>query len=137
MRPATFLFALAAAALLAGCELFDIDSSEKIAALREADGKAVGSACRHAGRAIEDCYLLNPKAQRPAVFAGWREMDEYMRDNKLETVMPVLAQPAGPAAEALAPAPAGAPLSAGGAAPAEAEARSEKAAPAKAKAAAS
>ncbi len=95
MRPALSALTLCAAALLAGCELFDIDSSEKIAALRAADGQAVGSACRHAGRAIEDCYLLNPKAQRPAVFAGWREMDEYMRDNKLETVPPVLARPVG------------------------------------------
>lgn len=105
MRPVPFALSLCAAALLAGCELFDIDSSEKIAALREADGQAVGSACRHAGRAIEDCYLLNPRAQRPAVFAGWREMDEYMRENKLETVKPVLAGPAGGASETDAPAP--------------------------------
>ena len=104
MRPALLALTLCTAALLAGCELFDIDSSEKIAALREADGQAVGSACRHAGRAIEDCYLLNPRAQRPAVFAGWREMDEYMRENKLETVAPVLARPAGEAPEAQGPA---------------------------------
>ena len=25
--------------------------------------------------------------------AGWREMDEYMRENKLEAVAPVLASP--------------------------------------------
>ncbi|MBA3597972.1 MAG: hypothetical protein H0W40_11445 [Methylibium sp.] len=128
MRPALFALTLCAAALLAGCELFDIDSSEKIAALREADGQAVGSACRHAGRAIEDCYLLNPRAQRPAVFAGWREMDEYMRENKLETVVPVLARPAGAAPEAEAPAPTAA----------EAPAKAlEMAAPAKGKPAAS
>ena len=75
--------------LLAGCDMLGIESPEKMAAVKEADGKAVGSACRHAGRAIEDCYLLNPKAQRAAVFAGWREMDEYMRENKLDTIAPV------------------------------------------------
>jgi len=80
-------------ALLAGCEMLGIESPEKLAALKEGEGKAVGSACRHANRAIEDCYTLNPKAQKAAVFAGWREMDEYMRENKLEAVAPTLPRP--------------------------------------------
>ena len=80
-------------ALLAGCEMLGIDSPEKLAALKEGEGKAVGSACRHANRAIEDCYALNAKAQKASVFAGWREMDEYMRENKLEAVAPALARP--------------------------------------------
>ena len=58
------------------------------AARREAEGKAIGGACRHAGRAIEDCYGLNRKADKAAVFAGWREMNDYMRENKVETVVP-------------------------------------------------
>ena len=99
MRPTFIAFALCAAALLSGCELLGLDSPEKIAAAKEADGKAIGSACRHAGRAIEDCYVLNPKAQRAAVFAGWREMDEYMRENKLEIVPPVEAHGVAKAAE--------------------------------------
>jgi hypothetical protein len=66
-----------------------------VAAAREADGKAIGGACRHAGRAIEDCYALNKKAEKAAVFAGWRDMNDYMRENKIEPVTPVLAaQPA-------------------------------------------
>jgi hypothetical protein len=81
---------LAAAGLLGGCDLLGIDSPEKIAAAREADGRAVGGACRHAGRAIEDCYALNRKAERAAVFAGWREMNDYMRENKIEPVAPQL-----------------------------------------------
>ncbi|HSV70303.1 MAG TPA: hypothetical protein VLI72_09335 [Methylibium sp.] len=97
MRPA-FVLPLILAALLSGCELLG-DSPEKLAAAKEADGKAIGSGCRHAGRAIEDCYQLNPKAQRAAVFAGWREMDEYMRENKLEAVAPVLGKPVGRPAE--------------------------------------
>ena len=59
----------------------------------------IGSACRHAGRAIEDCYVLNAKAQRAAVFAGWREMDEYMRENKIDTVAPVVPRPGDRGAE--------------------------------------
>ena len=87
------LLPLIALALLAGCDLLGTEAAEKTAALKEADGKAIGSACRHAGRAIEDCYALNAKAQRAAVFAGWREMDEYMRENKLEAVAPQIQRP--------------------------------------------
>lgn len=91
-----------AAVPLTGCELLGIDSPEKVAALKEAEGKAIGSACRHAVRAIEDCYALNPKAQKAAVFAGWREMDEYMRENKLEGVAPTIARGAPKSATAAA-----------------------------------
>jgi hypothetical protein len=73
-----------------GCNLFGGESAESIAARREADGKAVGGACRHAGRAIEDCYTLNRRADKAAVYAGWREMNDYMRENKLEPVAPSL-----------------------------------------------
>ena len=31
-------------------------------------------------------YAMNRKADKPAVFAGWREMNDYMRENKIETV---------------------------------------------------
>ena len=81
--------------LLAGCEMLGIESPEKVAALKDNEGRAVGSACRHALRAIEDCYALNPRAVKSAVMAGWREMDEYMRENKLEGVAPVLVKAAG------------------------------------------
>jgi hypothetical protein len=86
---------LSAALLLAtlgaaGCNLFGGEAAEAAAARREADGKAVGGACRHAGRAIEDCYLLNRRADKAAVYAGWREMNDYMRENKLEPVAPQL-----------------------------------------------
>jgi hypothetical protein len=73
-----------------GCNLFGGESAEAVAARREADGKAVGGACRHAGRAIEDCYTLNRRADKAAVYAGWREMNDYMRENKLEPVAPQL-----------------------------------------------
>ncbi len=82
------LLLIAAALLLAGCDQLGLESSAVLAAKREAEGKAVGGACRHAGRAIEDCYALNRKADKSAVFAGWREMNDYMRENKIEAVAP-------------------------------------------------
>lgn len=87
------LVCLASLALVSGCEQLGIDDPAKIAAAKEAEGKAVGSACRHALRAIEDCYTLNPKAHKAAVFAGWKEMDEYMRENKLDGILPVVPRP--------------------------------------------
>ena len=86
---------LLTSALLAGCDVLvgalGIESPEKVAALREAEGKAIGGACRHAGRAIEDCYALNKKAEKASVFAGWRDMNDYMRENKIEPVLPQVA----------------------------------------------
>jgi hypothetical protein len=92
MRRIALVLALAAPAtvFLAGCDMLGIESAEKIAANRDADGKAIGSACRHAGRAIEDCFAIYKKADRAAVFAGWRDMNDYMRENKIEPVAPQL-----------------------------------------------
>jgi len=73
--------------LLAGCEIPGLGPDPRIA-LREADGKAIGAACRHALRGIEDCYGLNEKALKTAVFEGWKEMDQYMRENKIEGIPP-------------------------------------------------
>jgi len=81
---------IAAASMLAGCDQLGIESPEKVAAARLAEGNAIGGACRHAGRAIEDCYALNKKADKAAVFAGWRDMNDYMRENKIEPVPPQL-----------------------------------------------
>ncbi len=74
--------------MLAGCDRLGIPDPARDAAQREAEAKATGSACRHAGRGIEDCYALNPDAGRAAVYAGWREMNDYMRENKIEDVKP-------------------------------------------------
>ncbi|MBC7701435.1 hypothetical protein [Aquabacterium sp.] len=83
---------------LSGCDQLGIETPEKAAERKVADAKAIGGACRHAIRAIEDCYLLNPKAEKSSVFTGWREMDEYMRENKLEGIAPVVPRPAPPSA---------------------------------------
>ena len=76
--------------LLAGCDQLGLEAASVTAARVEADGKAVGAACRHGGRAIEDCFTLNRKVDKAAIYAGWREMDDYMRENKLEPVVPLI-----------------------------------------------
>ena len=74
---------------LAGCEIPSLPQDPRVAQ-READDEAIGGACRHALRGLEDCFTLNPKAPKAAVFAGWKEMDAYMRENKLEGTPSVL-----------------------------------------------
>jgi hypothetical protein len=71
--------------LLSGCDLVDLLADPRVVQ-READAKAIGGACRFGLRSIEDCYSLNPKASKSAVFIGWKDMDQYMRDNKVEGV---------------------------------------------------
>ncbi len=90
MRCTSLLTSLLLLASVSGCDLLGIESTTDLAARREAEGKAIGGACRHAGRAIEDCYALNRKADKAAVFAGWRDMNDYMRENKVDAVAPVL-----------------------------------------------
>lgn len=81
---------------LGGCELLGMEDPAKVAAIKEAEGKAIGGACRHSGRALEDCYVMNPKALKAAIYAGWRDMDAYMRDNNIQAVVPDLVDaPAG------------------------------------------
>ena len=83
--------ALAAAmpVLLSACDIPGLGPDPRVVQ-REAEAKAVGGACRHALRGLEDCFTLNPKAPKAAVFAGWKDMDAYMRENKLEGTPSVL-----------------------------------------------
>jgi uncharacterized membrane protein len=88
--PRRLLLPLFLLTLLGGCDMLGLESATQIAEKRAAEGKAVGGACRHAGRAIEDCYTLNRRTDKAAIYAGWREMDDYMRENKLSPVAPQL-----------------------------------------------
>ena len=118
--PVLLLLALA----LTGCEQLGFDDPAKAAAIREAEGKAIGSACRQSGRALEDCYSLYSKASKAAIFSGWRDMDAYMRENNLQEVLPETVEP--PAAKKPVEPPKAA-------APAEKPAAEEKPAPAEKK----
>ncbi len=76
---------------LSGCDIMGmlgIETAAQLAEQKEAEGKAIGSGCRHAERSIEECYQNNTRASKAAVFAGWREMDEYMRENKIASMPP-------------------------------------------------
>jgi len=66
--------------LLAGCDLDALISGN----MPTADAQATGAACRHVMRSVEECHSRNPTASRAAIYAGWKEMDQYMRENKLE-----------------------------------------------------
>jgi hypothetical protein len=82
-----FLLCLPLLTLMA-CDQLGIETPAQVELRRVAEGKAMGGACRQAGRALEDCYQLNPKAIKAAVFDGWREMDIYMRENKIDEIKP-------------------------------------------------
>jgi hypothetical protein len=88
MHRHTFIAALLSTLALAGCDQLGIESGPATQARREAEGKAVGAGCRHAVRSVEQCYQLNKKADKAAVFAGWREMNDYMRENKVDGIPP-------------------------------------------------
>lgn len=89
LRPSVVLLA-GASTLLAGCVDDLLGPDPRVVKSNEA--KAVGSACRYAMRGIEDCYALNPKAAKSDVFAGWKEMDEYMREHNVEGTTSVFTQ---------------------------------------------
>jgi len=83
--------------LLAGCDQLSERAGFPNAAKIEAEGKAIGGACRHAGRGLEDCYRLNRGASKAAVFAGWKEMNEYMLKNEMSIMEPSVGPHAGAA----------------------------------------
>lgn len=84
----SLLLPLVTMVLLSGCDRLGMPDPAVEAARKEADARATGSACRHAGRGIEDCYSQNPDAARAPVYAGWKEMNDYMRENKIDEVKP-------------------------------------------------
>ncbi len=84
MRPlALTLCLIAAASTQAGCDALGIETATQVNAKKVAEARAIGSACRYALRGIEDCFAGNKKAGKAAVFEGWKEMDQYMRDNQM------------------------------------------------------
>ena len=86
------LLITASALLLGGCEIPGLGPDAKVLQ-RESDAKSIGGACRHGLRSIEDCYNLNPTATKTSVFNGWKEMDQYMRENKIEGILATIPKP--------------------------------------------
>ena len=83
-RAGWLMVALLSSLLLTGCDALGIETPGMVNAKKEAEGRAIGAACRHAVRSIEDCHASNPRVSRAAIFDGWRDMDEYMRENEVE-----------------------------------------------------
>ncbi len=98
----TYILTAIAVIALTACDQIGqklgLEDPAKKEARMEPEAKAVGSACRQSGRAIEDCYSIYSWLPKAGIYAGWREMDEYMRENKLETVAPQLPPPEPPGA---------------------------------------
>jgi hypothetical protein len=104
MRTALISSVLVSLCFVSACERLGVPDPAKDAAIREADARATGSACRHAGRGIEDCYVMNPDASRAAVYAGWKEMNDYMRENNIVEVKPTASASEAASESASAPA---------------------------------
>lgn len=68
---------------LTGCERLN-----EIANQAKLNGRAIGAACRHSGRALEDCFQRNPRIGKADIYAGWKEMNEYMGTKKIDVVAP-------------------------------------------------
>lgn len=94
-------FILSATVLLGACDQISqelgLDAAQRKEMKADAEGKAVGSACRQSGRAIEDCYSLYRWLPKASIFSGWREMNDYMQANNISVVEPKL--PPAPAPE--------------------------------------
>jgi hypothetical protein len=83
-RHTALLLSLALTCLtLPGCDALGIETAPQVAAKKDAEAHAIGSACRHAVRSIEACFESHPKAVKAAMFNGWKEMDTYMRENEI------------------------------------------------------
>ena len=92
MKP--ILLIASVAFLLAACDQLGdqlgLNDAQRKEMKADAEGKAVGSACRQSGRAIEDCYSLYRWLPKASIFSGWREMNDYMQANNINVVEPKL-----------------------------------------------
>lgn len=86
MKKLKILMVAGAATMLSSCDLSQIPGLDGKLSLD--DSKAVGAACRHSGRALEDCFALNPNTHQSGVFDGWRDMNDYMLANQIDVVKP-------------------------------------------------
>jgi len=87
------LLIVVTALLLSACDMLGLGPDPRIAQ-KEAESKAIGGACRQGLRSIEDCHALNKGMNKAAIYAGWLEMDAYMRENKIEGAKSEITPPA-------------------------------------------
>lgn len=100
LRTSAFAGLLACLLMVAACDQvahrLGIEDPTQKEAKADAEGRAVGSACRQSGRAIEDCYSIYNWLPKASIFTGWRDMNDYMQSNKLDIVEPKLPPAPGP-----------------------------------------
>ncbi|MBP8813744.1 MAG: hypothetical protein KBE25_05700 [Laribacter sp.] len=77
------LFLLSVSTLLAGCNWIG-----NVTGLNSEANQAIGAGCRQTGRSLEECYIRHPDADRAQIFAGWKQMNEYMSKHELPTMNP-------------------------------------------------
>ena len=85
---------LSLALLLTGCDQLNNQINKPAR-----DAKATGAGCRLSGRSLEDCYKRNPRAARAEVYAGWKEMNDYMAKQKIAEIAPPPDEPKPAAAD--------------------------------------
>lgn len=83
MKPVSVILSLAVFLGLSACDQVNEQLNKQ-----KDNGKAIGAACRHSGRALEDCYRRNAKIPKADIYAGWREMNEYMQAKRIDIVPP-------------------------------------------------
>lgn len=68
-----------------GCEYVGGMFAPKPLEEQREEGLALGAGCRQAGQSLEDCYTRNPNSLKAGIYAGWKEMHEYMAAMNLDT----------------------------------------------------
>jgi hypothetical protein len=70
---------------LAGCDYVNTMFAPKSQEEQREEGMALGAGCRQAGQTLEDCYTRNPDSLKSGIYAGWKEMHEYMAAMNIDT----------------------------------------------------
>jgi hypothetical protein len=79
------LFIAALALGVSGCDYVGGMFAPKPLEQQREEGQALGAGCRQAGQSLEDCYTRNPNSLKAGIYAGWKEMHEYMAAMNIET----------------------------------------------------
>jgi hypothetical protein len=77
---------LCAALLLGGCDQLGIESASRRGGAQGSRRQGHRRRLPACDRSVEDCYANNKRAEKAAVFAGWKEMNDYMRENNIAAV---------------------------------------------------
>jgi ATP-dependent phosphoenolpyruvate carboxykinase len=78
MKLSLLLFTL----FISGCDYStNINKSKEY--INKQDAIAFAS-CKQSGKTIEDCFIIQEDISKSGIFDGWKEMEQYMRENNLK-----------------------------------------------------